>query len=70
SLFNTHNIIPLLFIIAYKLNEVLQYITTLSPHLLGLPNPGARNSVSGVLSGFPTHLAQKPGFSQQLEGKE
>jgi len=37
---------------------------------LDLPNLGARNSVSGDISGFPTNFAQKPGFSQQLEGKE
>ncbi|MEG3959267.1 hypothetical protein [Microcoleus sp. herbarium2] len=52
------------------LTRPVLYITTLSPHLLDLPNPRARNSISGDISGFLTNFAQKLGFSQQLEGKQ
>lgn len=46
SLFNTHNnIIPLLFIIAYKLNEVLQYQFPKSiPLEVGARNSGSHQS--------------------------
>jgi hypothetical protein len=54
---------------ATVLTRPVLYITTLSPHLLDLRNPGARNSVSADISGFGPNFAQKPGFSQQLEGK-